>query len=92
VMLVTATRKGGAYCPLGLASFGSVAVPVMVTIAVFAVVEFATDLAVTTTVGGSGAVAGAVYFPAASIIPQPAPAQPVPTSSHLSFLWLKGLA
>jgi len=50
----------------------------MVTIAVAALVGSATDLAVTTTVGGLGMFVGAVYFPFASIAPQIAPAQPVP--------------
>jgi len=47
----------------------------MVTAAVPALVDSATDLAVTTTVGGLGTVAGAVYFPVASIVPQLVPVQ-----------------
>jgi hypothetical protein len=51
---------------------------IMVIGAVPILVESLADLAVTTTVGGLGTVAGAVYFPAASTIPQLAPVQPVP--------------
>jgi len=37
-----------------------------------------TEVAVRVTVAGVGAVAGAAYFPVASIVPQLAPVQPVP--------------
>jgi len=67
------TRK--AYCPLSLSLFGFATALVMVTAAVPALVDSATDLAVTTTVGGLGTVAGAVYFPVASIVPQLVPVQ-----------------
>jgi hypothetical protein len=46
--------------------------------------EFATNVAVTVTVGGLGALAGAVYFPVASIVPQLGPAQPVPDTPQLT--------
>jgi hypothetical protein len=51
---------------------------IMVIGAVPILVESSADLAVTTTVGGLGTVAGAVYFPFESIIPQLAAMQPVP--------------
>ena len=38
----------------------------------------ATDVAVTVTKGGLGAVEGAVYKPVVEIVPQSDPAQPVP--------------
>jgi hypothetical protein len=59
-----------AYCPLSLALFGFAAVLVMITVAVSVLVESATDVAVTTTAEGLGTIAGAAYFPLASIIPQ----------------------
>jgi len=52
--------------------------PIIVPVAVADLVASATDLAVTVTVGGLGTVAGAVYFPVASIVPQPAPVHPIP--------------
>ena len=64
-----------AYCPVSLALFGFAAALVMVTVVVSALVESATDVAVTSTVGGLGTVAGAVYFPVVSIIPQLVPVQ-----------------
>jgi hypothetical protein len=44
--------------------------------------ESTTDLAVTVRVAGSGTVAGAVYFPVVSIVPQLAPEQPGPATFH----------
>ena len=52
----------------------------IVTVASSDFVESTSELAVTVTVAGLGAVAGAVYFPAASIVPQLAPEQPVPVT------------
>jgi hypothetical protein len=49
-----------------------------------------TDLAVTVTVAGSGTIAGALYLPVASIIPQAAPEQPVPATLQ-STAWLAPL-
>jgi hypothetical protein len=64
----------------------------MVTVAASALVESVTDLAVTTTVGGLGAVAGAVYFPVASIIPQLVPVQLDPETLQVTaWLALMGL-
>jgi hypothetical protein len=40
--------------------------------------EFATEVAVTVTLGGFGVTAGALYFPVESMVPQLAPLQPVP--------------
>ena len=51
-----------------------------VTVASSDFVESTTELAVTVTMAGSGTVAGAVYLPVASIVPQLAPAQPVPAT------------
>src|ERR1700739_777883 len=44
--------------------------------------ESATEVAVTDTREGLGTVAGAVYFPVESIIPQLAPVQPDPETLH----------
>ena len=63
---------------------------IMVTVAVTVAVGSATDLTVTTTVGGLGTVAGAVYFPVASIIPQLASVQPVPETLQVTA-WLAPL-
>ena len=51
-----------------------------VTVASSDFVESTTELAVTVTMAGSGTVAGAVYLPVASIVPQLAPEQPVPAT------------
>src|SRR6185503_134780 len=53
-------------------------------------VESTADLAVTVIVAGSGTVAGAVYFPVASIVPQLAPEQPGPATLQVA-LWLAPL-
>ncbi len=50
---------------------------VTLTAANAAAAAFTTEVALTVTVGGLGTLAGAVYFPVASIVPQLAPAQPV---------------
>src|SRR6266566_3911287 len=62
----------------------------METVAGDALVGSAANLAVTTTVGGLGTVAGAVYFPVASIAPQLAPVQPVPETVQVTA-WLAPL-
>ena len=49
--------------------------------------ESTADVALTITVAGSGTVAGAVYFPVASMVPQPAPEQPDPETLQTKF-WL----
>jgi hypothetical protein len=59
----------------------------IVTVAAADIVESTTDLAVTVTVGGLGMLAGALYRPAASIVPQLAPEQPVPATLQATT-WL----
>ena len=59
----------------------------IVTVAVAALVGSAIDVTVTVTVGGTGTVAGTVYFPVASIVPQLAPVQPVPETLQVTA-WL----
>jgi len=49
--------------------------------------ESTVDVALTITVAGLGTVAGAVYCPVASIVPQPAPEQPDPETFQAK-LWL----
>ena len=66
------------------------AVLTTVTAAVADLVESAADLAATTTVGGLGTVAGAVYFPVGSIVPQLAPEQPDPEILQVTA-WLAPL-
>ena len=44
-------------------------------------------MALTITVAGSGTVAGAEYFPVASMVPQLAPEQPLPATFQVT-LWL----
>jgi hypothetical protein len=63
---------------------------VMLTAAIPALAAFTTEVALTVTVGGLGAVAGAVYFPVASIVPQLAPVQPVPERLQVTA-WLAPL-
>src|SRR5712692_6893121 len=63
---------------------------VMLTAATAALAESATEAALTVTVGGLGVVAGAVYFPVASIVPQLAPVQPVPERLQMTA-WLAPL-
>jgi hypothetical protein len=61
--------------------------PGTVTIAIvreLAYVGSATNLAVTVTVSGLGTVAGAEYFPVASMVPQLAPEQPVPATLQVT--------
>jgi len=60
------------------------------TAATAALAESATEVALTVTVGGLGAVVGAVYFPVASIVPQLAPVQPVPEKLQVTA-WLAPL-
>jgi hypothetical protein len=60
---------------------------VMLTAANAAAAAFTTEVALTVTVGGLGTLAGAVYFPVASIVPQLAPAQPVPERLQVTA-WL----
>ena len=62
----------------------------MVRVAVAALLVSTTDLAVTVTVAGLDTVAGAVYFPVASIVPQVAPVQPAPERLQLTA-WLAPL-
>ena len=59
----------------------------MVTVAEADLVLSATLVAVTVTVFGAGAIAGAVYRPAALTVPHAAPTQPVPVKVHVTF-WL----
>jgi len=47
--------------------------------------ESRADVALTITVAGSGTVAGAVYFPVVSMVPQPAPEQPDPERLQTKF-------
>jgi len=80
-----------AYGPVSLArsaGAGVGAVTVMVAEADF--VASVTEVAVRVTVAGVGAVAGAVYFPVASIVPQLAPVQPVPERLQVTA-WLAPL-
>ena len=63
---------------------------VMFTAAIAALAESATEVALTVTVGGLGTLAGAVYFPVASIVPQLAPVQPVPERLQVTA-WLAPL-
>ena len=49
--------------------------------------ESRAEVALTITVAGSGTVAGAVYCPVASMVPQPAPEQPDPETLQTK-LWL----
>ncbi len=46
--------------------------------------ESATEVALTVIVGGLGTMAGAVYFPVESIVPQLAPEQPAPERLQLT--------
>ena len=62
----------------------------MVTAAVEVRVGSATEVAVTVTDPG-GTAAGAVYKPAAEIVPQVAPEQPVPESDQVTPLFCKSL-
>ena len=55
---------------------------ITVTCAEAALLVSAFDVAVTVTTAGWGTIAGAVYQPAAVIMPQPEPAQPVPETLH----------
>src|SRR5882672_5540412 len=59
----------------------------MLTAAIAVLVESATEVALDVTVGGLGTLAGAVYFPVASIVPQLAPVQPVPERLQVTA-WL----
>ena len=82
-----------AYGPVNLASSagagaGAGAVRVMVAEADF--VASVTEVAVRVTVAGVGGVAGAAYFPVASIVPQLAPVQPVPERLQVTA-WLAPL-
>ena len=77
-----------AYGPVSLARSAVGAVTVMVAEADF--VASVTEVAVRVTVAGVGAVAGAVYFPVASIVPQLAPVQPVPERLQVTA-WLAPL-
>src|SRR5216684_4482281 len=63
---------------------------VMLTVANAAAAAFTTEVALTVTVGGLGTLAGAVYFPVASIVPQLAPVQPVPDRLQVTA-WLAPL-
>jgi hypothetical protein len=56
----------------------------IVVVAVSDVIESTT--AVTVTVGGAGGIVGVVYIPLASIVPQLAPEQPVPTTLQVITL------
>jgi len=62
----------------------------MLTEAIAALAESATEVALAVTFGGSGTLAGAVYFPVASIVPQLAPVQPVPDRLQVTA-WLAPL-
>jgi len=62
----------------------------MLTAAIAALAESATEVALTVTVGGLGTLAGVVYFPVASIVPQLAPVQPVPERLQVTA-WLAPL-
>lgn len=80
-----------AYGPVSLArsaGAGAGAVTVMVAEADF--VASVTEVAARITDAGVGAVAGAVYFPVASIVPQLAPVQPVPERLQVTA-WLAPL-
>ena len=57
---------------------------VMVTVVDADLVLSATLVAVTVTVFGDGAVAGAVYKPLAEIVPHAGPAQPAPVTVHVT--------
>jgi hypothetical protein len=57
---------------------------VIVTVAVPVIVASATDFALTVTAAGLGTVAGAVYFPLVSIVPQLAPEQPDPEALQVT--------
>lgn len=59
----------------------------MVTVAVAVLVGSATEVAVTVTIGELGMLAGAMYSPVPSIIPQLAPMQPVPERLQ-AMAWL----
>jgi hypothetical protein len=72
-----------------IAGMGFTAVMTL-TAATAALAESATEAALTVTVGGLGVVAGAVYFPVASIVPQLAPVQPVPERLQVTA-WLAPL-
>src|ERR1700719_994032 len=73
-----------------IAGMGLFTAVMMLTAAIAALAESATEAALTVTVGGLGAVAGAVYFPVASIVPQLAPVQPVPETLQVTA-WLAPL-
>ena len=61
-----------------IAGMGLFTAVIILTAAIPALAKSATDVALTVTVGGLGTLAGAVYLPDASIVPQTAPVQPVP--------------
>jgi hypothetical protein len=73
-----------------IVGMGLFTVVMMLTAAIAALAESATEAALTVTVGGLGTLAGAVYFPAASIVPQLAPVQPVPDRLQVTA-WLAPL-
>ena len=56
----------------------------IVTVAAPAFVASTSDLAVTVTGVGLGTVAGAVYFPLASMVPQLVPMQPTPDTLQVT--------
>jgi hypothetical protein len=61
---------------------------VIVTAAFADFVLSAAEVAVTVTSGGLGNVAGAVYKPVEEIVPQDAPAQPVPLTLHVTLVFV----
>ena len=78
-----------AYCPLRLALLALLST-MTVTIAEADLLGSAAEAAVTVTVRGLATLTGAVYLPLASIIPQPAPVQPVPETFQVTA-WLAPL-
>ena len=58
-----------------------------VTVAVADLLESATEVAVTVTVGGFGTTEGAVYSPLAVTMPQAAPLQPAPETLHRTAMF-----
>lgn len=81
------TCAPGFTCGL-LGEIVSTGVELIVTVADAEAVDEAADVAVTVTVAGLGAFAGAVYRPAVETVPQVAPEQPLPFTDHVTAVFV----
>jgi hypothetical protein len=73
-----------------IVGMGLFPVVMMLTAAIAALAESATEVAITVTVAGLGAVAGAAYTPTELMVPQLAPVQPAPETLQVTA-WLAPL-